>query len=81
MTQTNCPPRNRLLASLPQPVLGRLMDELEEIPLETGQVVERDGSDLREVVFMQAGVASILAEGAGVSVEVGMVGRDGMTGL
>ncbi|MBV9078674.1 MAG: Crp/Fnr family transcriptional regulator [Methylobacteriaceae bacterium] len=75
------PSGNRLLASLPHAALGRCMAELEQVTLTTGQFLERAGSELSEIVLVESGVLSILAEAAGVSVEVGMIGRDGMTGL
>lgn len=72
---------NRLLARLPEPILGRCRSEFREVSLARGDELESAGSILSAVVFPCSGVLSIFAGRDQGGVEVGMVGREGMTGL
>jgi CRP-like cAMP-binding protein len=80
MAAKGYPSRNRLLASLS--VHGRALLETfltpVELPLET--VLSEPNKPIRDVYFLESGFASVVA-GDGNNIEIGMVGREGMTGL
>jgi CRP-like cAMP-binding protein len=55
---------------------------LEEVDLPVRKVLERPRRRIDSVYFPESGFASVVANGAGKkSIEVGIVGREGMTGL
>ncbi|MFN2493569.1 MAG: Crp/Fnr family transcriptional regulator [Pyrinomonadaceae bacterium] len=73
---------NHLLAALPQKEYQRLRPHLKEIPLLFEDVLYQADSTISDVFFPGSGIISLLA---GVkergTIEVGMVGREGMVGL
>jgi CRP-like cAMP-binding protein len=76
------PPANRLLAALPPREYARLLPYLEPVTLTFRTVLHEPGEARKEVYFPENGVISLinpLAENNGI--EVGIVGREGMTGL
>jgi CRP-like cAMP-binding protein len=76
------PPTNRLLAALPKEEYRLLLPELEQFPLVFGDLIYKSGALVRHVYFPTSGIISLLAdvddEG---TLEVGIVGREGMAGL
>src|SRR5215208_5446442 len=75
-------PRNRLLAALPSRHLKRLMQELEHIPYQGGEVLIDAEAPLDHVYFPESGVLSMVAVYAdGSSIETATVGREGCTGV
>jgi CRP-like cAMP-binding protein len=55
---------------------------LEEVDLPVRKVLERPRRRINSVYFPESGFASVVANGAGKKpIEVGIVGREGMTGL
>jgi hypothetical protein len=44
-------------------------------------VLDRRGKPIKAVYFPESGFASVVANGASKPVEVGLIGREGMTGL
>jgi CRP-like cAMP-binding protein len=75
-------PRNRLLAALPSRHLKRLMQELEHIPYQGGEVLIDAEAPLDQVYFPESGVISMVAVYAdGSSIETATVGREGCTGV
>jgi CRP-like cAMP-binding protein len=75
-------PRNRLLLALPPGNLKRLMQELEEIPCQYGQVLLDADSSLDYVFFPDSGVVSVVAVYEdGSIIEMATVGREGCTGF
>lgn len=54
---------------------------MREVSFDPGQEIERAGATLDSVLFPLAGVLSVFATTHGGRVEVGMIGREGMTGL
>jgi CRP-like cAMP-binding protein len=75
-------PRNRLLAALPSRHLKRLMQELEHIPYQGGEVLIDAEAPLDHVYFPESGVISMVAVYAdGGSIETATVGREGCTGV
>ena len=76
------PPTNRLLAALPKAEYQRLLPKLEPFPLVFGEVIYEPGDLIRNVYFPTSGIISLLAEVEDrATLEVGIVGREGMVGL
>jgi CRP-like cAMP-binding protein len=71
---------NRILSSLPPEQLDHFRPHLSAIDLPRHKVLE-DGIN-RHVYFLEEGIASVVLTVAdGTTVEVGVVGRDGLVGL
>lgn len=54
---------------------------LEEADLPLRKVLERPGRKVPVVYFPESGFASVVADGGKAPIEVGLIGREGMTGL
>ncbi len=81
-TALRAPPLNSLLAALPRDEYRRLLPKLELVPLVFGEVIYKAGDVIHHVYFPTAGILSLLAAAeARATLEVGMVGREGMVGL
>jgi len=75
-------PENALLARLPQQAYVRLGAELEPVKLKFGQVLYDPGKSIRHVYFPADCLISLLtAVDRRRSIEVGMVGNEGMAGM
>jgi CRP-like cAMP-binding protein len=73
---------NRLLAALPGDEHERLLNELERVHLNLDDAIYEYGEQIRYVYFPQGAVVSMLAIlEDGTTLEVGMVGNDGMVGI
>ena len=73
---------NRLLAALPHAAYRRLLAGLEPLTLRSGEVLHEPGAPMRYVYFpVNCAVSLLMAAGGGRSLEVGMVGREGMVGI
>jgi CRP-like cAMP-binding protein len=73
---------NKLLALLPDEERARLLPYLEFATLAHGEVIFEPDEPLRQAFFPQSGIVSIVAPSeSGVSVEVAMVGAEGLTGI
>lgn len=76
------PYQNRILASLPAAEIGRLAPHLSQMKFEEGRILLDSGQKTRYAYFLEAGLGSIVTiMKNGRSVEVSVVGRDGMIGL
>jgi CRP-like cAMP-binding protein len=76
------PPTNRLFAALPKVDYRRLLPNLELFPLVFGQVIYEPGDLIRHVYFPIGGIISLLAAVEDRStLEIGIVGREGMVGV
>ena len=74
--------RNRLLAALPPEEFARLQPHLEEVHLEQGDVIYISGDKIRYAYFPDSGLLSLLSTtDSGSTVEVAMVGNEGVVGL
>jgi CRP-like cAMP-binding protein len=72
--------RNRLLGVLSATDLAAL-GHLEEVAIETRQVLEAPGMPFPFVYFVETGLVSLVGTiGPNQSIEVGMIGYEGMTG-
>jgi hypothetical protein len=73
---------NRLLSSLSAADFRLLQPDLEPVTLGLKYVLERPGRRVDAVYFPEAGFASVVAVQADdTKVEVGLIGREGMSGL
>ena len=73
---------NKLLALLPDEERARLSPFLEFVSLAHGEVIFEPEEPIRQVCFPQSGIISIVAPSeSGASVEVAMVGAEGVTGI
>ena len=71
-----------MLASLPPDDLERIAVKLVEVELRFEQVIYEYGDQIEHVYFPNSGVVSIRAElNSQRSLEVGLIGREGMVGL
>ena len=74
--------RNRVLSALPPKDLKRISTKLEAVQLSYKDTLFRSGDPIRHVYFPEEGVISLLsAVGGKTSLEVGIVGREGLIGL
>ena len=72
---------NRLLASLAPPVLARISGDLQEVHLSRKDVLFRPHEPIRLVYFPVSAVISFVSRlETGQTLEVGLVGRDGLAG-
>lgn len=72
---------NRLLARLPSGALSRLTPHLESVHLDRKDVLFRAHEPLRAVYFPGSAVVSMVARlETGETLEVGLIGRDGLAG-
>src|SRR3984885_8103347 len=76
------PPMNRLLATIPHEDYQRLRAQLEPVTLNFEQVLYYPGKTIRHVYFPVNSLISLLtAVDKRRSLEVGMVGNEGMAGM
>jgi CRP-like cAMP-binding protein len=81
-SESPAPIQNKLLAALPAPEYARLLKHLTPVSLDQGTTLYQTEGSIEEVYFVKAGVVSLVANlKDGGSVEVGLVGNDGMVGL
>lgn len=74
--------RNRLLAALSETDAGFLLPLLEAVDLPVRRTLETPDKRIDHVYFLDRGIASVVGSGNhdGVAVEVGLIGREGMSG-
>lgn len=73
---------NDLLTALPSAEIELIRPHLQLVTLVLGQVLHEVGDPIGEVHFVRQGVVSLTADtGDNGQVEVGMTGRDGVTGV
>jgi CRP-like cAMP-binding protein len=76
------PPRNRLLAALAPADFALLQPHLRLVAMPLLKDLERPNRRIDTVYFMAAGIASVVAVQADETrIEVGLIGREGMSGL
>src|ERR1041385_8935823 len=76
------PRHNRLLARLAPQDLDALRPHLQVVDLPLRLDLEKPGRRIENVYFPEAGIASVVAsQSKDISVEVGLIGCEGMTGL
>ena len=81
---SNGPPaiRNLVLSSMAPADLEELRPRLSRVQLVNGQILHEAGERIEHVYFVEQGMISLVAEadGAASSVEVGVIGYDGVLG-
>jgi CRP-like cAMP-binding protein len=80
--RTPSPPRNRLLAAMSAADFALLRPHLQPINLPLRYEMERPNRPIDSVYFMEIGIASVVAAQANeIQVEVGLIGREGTSGI
>lgn len=73
---------NRILSRLPRADFALLAPHLESVDLPVRKPLEARRKRIDQVYFIEAGFASVVANGSNKpGIEVGIIGREGMTGL
>jgi CRP-like cAMP-binding protein len=72
---------NRLLAMLPKGEYERLLPSLKTVSLELGEILYEPGDPIRYVYFPNDSIISLISKLEASSLEVGMIGNEGMAGL
>ena len=74
--------RNRLLKALPPTDLALLAPHLEPVALDRGRDLEKPNTLIAHAYFLEEGIASVVVVGPeGRSIEVGLIGLEGMSGV
>ena len=74
--------KNRVLSSLPKSEIGRLQVNLDPVLLPQNMALSEPGEKILYAYFLEDGMASIVVTMKnGETVEVGIVGREGVVGL
>ena len=82
MVSTTHTYKNRILAAVPQEDVDRFFESLQPVSLPLKHLIYRIGAPLDSVYFLEEGVASILTSMAnGATIEVGMIGSEGVVGV
>ena len=75
------PIRNHLLAALPGEEYGRLLAQMESVPLPFMEILYEGGEPIRHVYFPDDGLISLLiVMDEGTVREIGVIGNEGMLG-
>jgi CRP-like cAMP-binding protein len=73
---------NKLLAALPRGQRERLLNQMQRVPLNQGDVLHEQEQPTRFVYFPTSGVVSMLScLGDDCSIEIGTVGNEGIVGM
>lgn len=76
------PVQNHLLEGLPSRALKSVRTECELVQLTTGDVLSEPGERIRDVYFPTQSIVSLVAQATGgATLEVALVGNDGIVGL
>jgi CRP-like cAMP-binding protein len=82
MVDPSYTPRNRLLSRLTATDFALLKPGLTRVDLPLRKQLEAPGKRINYVYFIDSGFASVVADGSARNkIEVGIIGREGMTGL
>ncbi|HEY0378006.1 MAG TPA: Crp/Fnr family transcriptional regulator [Pyrinomonadaceae bacterium] len=74
--------KNLILAGLPHTEYDRLLADLEPVALPSGEKLYKSGDAIEHVYFPGDGLVSLVTHmNDGTTVEVGIIGRDGMVGI
>jgi CRP-like cAMP-binding protein len=81
-TRNASPPRNQLLAAMSAADFASLQPHLRPVAMTLLKDMEQPNRRIETVYFMEAGIASVVAVQADeMRVEVGLIGREGMSGI
>jgi CRP-like cAMP-binding protein len=82
MTREPITVKNELLAALPRAAYLRLLPHLESVQLPLGSGLYNSGESIEHVYFPEDALVSLVTHMRdGATVEVGLIGRDGMVGI
>ena len=82
MPTKSLPIKNLILAGLPNREYARLLPDLEAVALSPGEKLYKSGEAIEHVYFPGDGLVSLVTHmNDGTTVEVGLIGRDGMVGI
>lgn len=74
--------RNSVLSGMSLPDFARLRRHLEDVELPARKMLEARHRRIEWAYFLESGIASmVLAAGSQHAIEIGMIGREGMTGM
>lgn len=78
----NQKPSNRLLAAIPKAEFKILSAKMETVPLAFGEPIYEAGKAIKRIYFPEGGIISLLSEvDRDSTLEVGIVGSEGLTGV
>jgi CRP-like cAMP-binding protein len=77
----NKPAANLILSGLSATDLRLLQPHLKDVDLPLRMRLERPQQRINAIYFPESGFASVVADGGQRPIEVGLIGREGMTGL
>jgi CRP-like cAMP-binding protein len=72
---------NQLLAAMPSEDFNALQPHLESVELELRKVLVEPNTPIEHVYFPEQGFSSIVTNGGGSRIEIGIIGREGMVGV
>ena len=76
------PPANRILEALPREEYARLLPLLSHVRLRQGRVLWEVGEEIRHAYFLTGGMVAMLSVTHDAeTVEIGMIGSEGMAGV
>ncbi len=76
------PHQNHILAALPADEYGRILPDLERVPLALGDTLCESGCPMRHVYFPTTAIVSLLyVMEDGASAEIAVVGNEGLVGV
>jgi CRP-like cAMP-binding protein len=82
MSQKQSTVKNQILAAIPKAEYARLMPDLEFVDLPLGQILYKSGEVIEHVYFPNDALISLITHMRdGTTIEVGLIGRDGMSGI
>src|ERR1044071_628310 len=82
MPLKSLPIKNLILAGLPRREYARLLPDLEAVALAPGKKLYKSGDAITHVYFPDDALVSLVTHmNDGTTVEVGIIGRDGMVGI
>ena len=80
--RNSSPPRNQLLAAMSATDFASLQPHLKPVPMALLKDMERPNRQIETVYFMETGIASVVAvQPDETRAEVGLIGREGMSGI
>jgi CRP-like cAMP-binding protein len=80
LRRVHVPGENRLLATLPRHNYDRLLPHLEKVSLPLKDVLYEANGPITHVYFPLTGVVSLVIMDGGFTLEVGVIGNEGMVG-
>jgi CRP-like cAMP-binding protein len=79
---TNVQPANRILEALPREEYARLLPMLSPVRFRKGRVLWEAGEEIRHAYFLTGGMVALLSVTQDAeTVEIGMIGNEGMAGV